>query len=644
MQTGGIVKITRHTLAISVFLALANGAFAANVSAPVPATVAEADAFVARVNADIRKYYAESNAADWASMTYIIDDTQLVASKSSERSLIRLNGYLEEAKRFDGLELSPATARALHLLKLSTAMPAPKDPEKLAVLTTIATKMVGDYGSAKYCSQHDGNEECRQIGALSQVLADPKSSYDEQLDAWNGWHAAFKPMRADYQQFTALVNDGAREMGFADAGALWRSGYDMPPDAFQAETDRLWEQVKPLYTDLQCYVRGKLVDKYGEKGQINGMLPAHLTGNLWQQEWNNLWPLVQPFKTESLDIDSALKAQREVELQRITTAFKGMPSLAQRFQFERDADLAIAKKMTERAQDFYVSLGMRKLPDSFWIHSQLIKPLERDVVCHASAWDMNMQGDVRIKMCIEPRGEEYRTIYHELGHLYYDLAYNPQPPIFQGGAHDGFHEAIGDTILLAMTPAYLNSIGMVDKPSQGKEATINAQMKMALGKVAFLPFGLMIDRWRWGVFDGSITPDHYNQAWWQLKAKYQGVAPATPRGEEFFDPGAKYHVPGNTPYTRYFLANILQFQFYKSLCAATGYKGPLNECSFYGNKAAGEKYLAMLQKGQSQPWQVTLKELTGGRDMDARAILEYFAPLQAWLREQNKGQTCGWGS
>lgn len=638
------MKSIPQTLAISMALALASSAFAADTPAPAAATAADADAFVARVNADIRKYYAESTAADWASMTYIIDDTQLVASKSSERGLLRLNGYLEEAKRFDGLTLSPATARALHLLKLGTAMPAPKDPKKLAELTTVATKMVGDYGSAKYCSQQDGNEECRQIGALSQVLADPKSSYDEQLDAWNGWHAAFKPMRADYERFATLINDGAREMGFADAGALWRSGYDMPPDAFKAETDRLWNQVKPLYTDLQCYVRGKLVEKYGEKGQVNGMLPAHLTGNLWQQEWNNLWPLVQPYHTESLDVDSALKTQREAELQRIKSAFKGTPTLAQSFQFERDADLAIAKKMTERAEDFYVSLGMRKLPDSFWTHSQLIKPLERDVVCHASAWDMNMQSDVRIKMCIEPRGEEYRTIYHELGHLYYDLAYNPQPPIFQGGAHDGFHEAIGDTILLAMTPAYLNSIGMVDKPSQGKEAVINAQMKMALGKVAFLPFGLMIDRWRWGVFDGSITPDHYNQAWWELKAKYQGVAPVTPRGEEFFDPGAKYHVPANTPYTRYFLANILQFQFYKSLCETAGYKGPLNECNFYGNKAAGAKYLAMLEKGQSQPWQDTLKELTGGRDMDARAILEYFAPLQAWLKQQNKGQTCGWSS
>ncbi len=635
---------SRHLLVVSIAFALANSAFAADSPTNAPATAAEADAFVARVNAEIRRDYRESTSAQWASVTYINDDTALVASKTNERSLARLNGYLAEAKRFDGLDLSPGTARALHLLKLGTSMPAPTDPAKLAELTKVATKMEGDYGSAKYCSQRDGNEECREIGELSKVLADPAASYDEQLDAWNGWHAQFKPMRADYQRFAGLINEGATEMGFADAGALWRSGYDMPADDFKAETDRLWDQVKPLYTDLQCYVRGKLVDKYGEKGEVNGMLPAHLTGNLWQQEWTNLWPILEPYKTEGLDVDAALKQQRNAELEKIRSEFKGTPTLAQSFQFERDADLAIAKKMTERAQDFYVSMGMRKLPDSFWTHSQLIKPLERSVVCHASAWDMNLEGDVRIKMCIEPTGEEFRTVYHELGHLYYDLAYNPQPPLFQSGAHDGFHEAIGDTILLAMTPAYLSSIDLVAKPAQGKEAVINAQMKMALGKVAFLPFGLMIDRWRWGVFDGSIKSDQYNEAWWQLKAKYQGVAPVQPRGEEFFDAGAKYHVPGNTPYTRYFLANILQFQFYKSLCEASGYKGPLNECSFYGNKAAGAKYLAMLEKGQSQPWQDTLKELTGGRDMDARAILEYFAPLQTWLKEQNKGQTCGWSS
>ena len=524
----------------------------------------------------------------------------------------------------------------------------PKDPKKLEELTQLATRMEGMYGAGSYCSGEGAARTCRDIGQLSDVLAKSRD-YDAQLDAWQGWHTISVPMRKDYVRFTELVNEGARDMGFADTGELWRPGYDMSPAEIAAESDRLWGQVKPLYEQLHCYARTRLDAQYGkDKGEVaGGLLPAHLMGNLWQQDWSNLWDILQPYKAAgSLDINSALERMAAADLARelAKPAAAGTSAAERSFAAQRAAQLATAKAMTERAQDFYVSLGMPKLPESYWQKSQFIKPMDRDVVCHASAWDMNMAGDVRTKMCIVPSEEELTTIYHELGHIYYDLAYNKQPPIFQNGAHDGFHEAIGDTIVLAMTPQYLASVGLVDAPKQSQEALINAQMRMALAKVAFLPFGLMIDRWRWGVFDGSIKPDGYNKAWWELKAKYQGVAPATARGEDFFDPGAKYHVPGNTPYTRYFLSHILQFQFYKALCDASGHKGPLYECSFYGNKEAGQRYWAMLSKGNSQPWQQTMKELTGGEKMDASAVLEYFAPLQTWLKEQNAGSTCGWNA
>ena len=366
-------------------------------------------------------------------------------------------------------------------------------------------------------------------------------------------------------------------------------------------------------------------------------------GNMWQQDWGNLWDVLEPYRgVGSLDISSALEKQYQQNRSAARANIEGEATAEKVVEADREAQLQTAKQMTQRAEDFYVSLGMPKLPESYWQKTQFIQPRDRDVVCHASAWDMTMTGDVRTKMCIKPNEEEFTTIYHELGHIYYYLAYNDKPPFFQTGAHDGFHEAIGDTIVLGMTPKYLESIGLVNAQDQSNEALINAQMRMALAKVSFMPFGLMIDRWRWGVFDGTITPDNYNKAWWELKAKYQGVAPVSARGEEFFDPGAKYHVPGNTPYTRYFLSHILQFQFYKSLCDASGHKGPLYECSFYGNKEAGRKYWAMLGKGASQPWQKTMKELTGGEKMDGSAVLEYFAPLQTWLKQQNEGQSCGW--
>ena len=607
-----------------------------------------ADQFVARVNEEYRKIATELNSAQWLSNTYINSDSEMLAAKANERWLTQLNVWIEQAKRFDGQQLSPETSRAIKLIKLWTAMPAPKDPAKLEELTKLATRMEGMYGAGSYCTGEGEAKVCRDIGQLSEVIATSRD-YDAQLDAWQGWHTISQPMRKDYTRFAELVNEGAKEMGFADAGEMWRSGYDMSPAELAAETDRLWDQVKPLYEQLHCYARGKLDTQYGkDRGEVaGGLLPAHLMGNLWQQDWGNLWDMMQPYPgAGSLDVNSSLRtiAQADIASERAKPSEPGSSAAQREVAVERAAALATAKKMTERAQDFYMSLGMPKLPQSYWEKSQFIKPQDRDVVCHASAWDMNMAGDVRTKMCIVPSEEELTTIYHELGHIYYDLAYNKQPPIFQGAAHDGFHEAIGDTIVLAMTPKYLASVGLVGAQQQSNEALINAQMRMALAKVAFLPFGLMIDRWRWGVFDGSIKPEGYNKAWWDLKAKYQGVAPVTARGEVFFDPGAKYHVPGNTPYTRYFLSHVLQFQFYKALCDTSGHTGPLYECSFYGNKAAGQKYWAMLGKGASQPWQQTMKELTGGEKMDAGAVLEYFAPLQTWLKEQNAGQQCGWNA
>jgi len=604
-----------------------------------------ADQFVARVNEEIRRGYPELTSAQWLSSTYINGDSERVSSKANERFLAQLKGWIEQSRKFEGQDLSPATARAITLLKLQAAMPPPKDPKQLEELTQLATKMEGMYGKGTYCRGAGPSQDCRQLGELEDVLRSNRD-YDAQLDAWQGWHTIAQPMRKDYVRFVELVNTGARDMGYADTGELWRSGYDMTPAQIAAETDRLWGQVKPLYEQLHCYARTQLNAKYGDRGTAaGGMLPAHLMGNMWQQDWSNLWDMLQPYSDGGdLNVTSKLEDTARQEYNLALAQHDGSPTANDLSDMQQAANLATAKRMTERAQDFYTSLGMPKLPAKYWENTQFIKPRDREVVCHASAWDMDMAGDVRTKMCIKPNEEDFQTIYHELGHVYYYLSYNNLPPIFQTGAHDGFHEAIGDTIVLAMTPAYLQSIGLVGEQQAGEQALINAQMRMALAKVSFLPFGLMIDRWRWGVFDGSIKPADYNKAWWELKAKYQGVAPASARGEEFFDAGAKYHVPANTPYTRYFLSHVLQFQFYKALCDAAGHQGPLYQCSFYGNKAAGEKFRAMLARGASQPWQATLKEMTGSDKMDAAPVLEYFAPLQDWLKKQNEGQTCGWNT
>ena len=579
----------------------------------IPAAAAEtADEFVARLNRQFADLAVEWNAAGWTQATYINADTQFLNARATERWLEAFGKAVEEAKAFEGQPMSPASRRSLDLLKLGVAAPAPDDPVKRAELATLLAGMEAKYGSAKYCPQ--GPDSCRDEVQLKSVL-EKSRNYDELLAAWKGWHDAARPLRTDYERYVTLANEGARTLGYRDLGAMWRSGYDMPADGFAKEAARLFSQVEPLYKELHCYARGRLAQKYGaDKVPAGKPIPAHLLGNMWAQQWDAVYDLLEPYPGVSpLDVDSALVAQ-------------GYDAV----------------KMTKSAEAFYQSIGFPALPQKFWERSMLTQPRDRDVQCHASAWEMNGKDDVRIKMCIRPTYEELRTIYHELGHVYYYLWYTNQPFMFKNGAHDGFHEAVGDTVNLSMTPAYLAQVGLVPRSAPSREALINQQMKMALEKIAFLPFGKLIDEWRWQVFSGEVTPANYNAAWWALREKYQGVAPPVARTDADFDPGAKYHVPGNVPYTRYFLSFIVQFQFQKALCEAAGFKGPLYECSVYGNEAAGRKFAAMLAKGASQPWQDTLFELTGTREMDGSAILEYFAPLRGWLREQNKGQQCGW--
>jgi peptidyl-dipeptidase A len=585
------------------------------VLAAAPAAVASAesaDEFVARINREFADVALEVNAAGWTQATYINVDTQLLNARAFERYLEVFSRAVAQAKQFEGRPMSPASKRAIELLKLGVAAPAPDDPAKRAELATLLAGMEAKYGSATYC--RDGGKDCRDEVQLKKVLESSRD-YDELLDAWKGWHDQARGLRSDYTRYATLANEGARELGFRDLGAMWRSAYDMPADDFSREAARLYGQVEPLYRELHCFARARLARKYGEdKVPAGEPIPAHLLGNMWAQQWDAVFDLLEPYPgVSALDVDAALVAQ--------------------------DYDPV---RMTQSAETFYKSIAFPALPATFWERSMLAQPQDRKVQCHASAWHMDGKDDVRIKQCIRPTYEELRTIYHELGHVYYFLWYKDQPFLFQNGAHDGFHEAVGDTVNLSMTPAYLAKIGLVPESKPSREAVINQQMKMALEKIAFLPFGKMIDEWRWQVFSGQVTPANYNAAWWAIREKYQGIRPPLARTEADFDPGAKYHIPGNTPYTRYFLSFILQFQFHKALCDAAGFKGPLSECSIYGNEEAGRRFAAMLAKGASQPWADTMYELTGTRQMDASAILEYFEPLRSWLKEQNKGQQCGW--
>ncbi len=599
-----------------IWLALAAGCSSQQPqgAATTAAPTETADQFVTRVSRSLEEAYREGQIADFTQQTYINSDTQFMNSKATERYLALVNDAVKQSRRFEGQQLSPATARALKILKFASSSPAPDDPAQRAELSTLESKLNAEYGQGKYCPK--GPDSCRNLDQLSEVLSNSRK-YDELLDAWKGWHDVGASMRTDYARFVELSNEGARNLGFKDTGVFWRSDYDMSPEEFDSEMERLWGEVKPLYDGLQCYARTKLAKKYGEdKVPAGKPIPAHLLGNMWAQQWGKIYEdILKPYPQAGVvSADAGLKKQNWDPV-----------------------------RLTKSAESFYRSLGFPALPQSFWERSMLARPRDRDVVCHASAWDMGIPGDVRVKACLQPPDEDtLYTIYHELGHVYYFISYADQPFQFRGGANDGFHEAIGDTVDLSVTPAYLAQLKLVEPVKPSRESMLNQQMKMAADRIAFLPFGRLIDLWRWKVFSGEIPPSQYNTAWWELRRKYQGIAPAVARTESDFDPGAKYHIPANTSYARYFLAYILQFQFHRALCQAAGFKGPLNECSIYGNTEAGRKFAQMLSRGESQPWQDTLQELTGERKLDATALVEYFAPLKAWLDEQNKNQQCGW--
>jgi peptidyl-dipeptidase A len=585
-----------------------------STSAAGSATSADAKKFLDAANDTLLKLGVASGQAGWVQQNFITEDTEAIAARANKEANEAGARFAKESTRFDKVEVPPDQRRMLTLLKTSLVLAAPSDPKESEELSQIMARLESAYGKGKWCTDPSKPATCKNIDDVTRILSVPGNE-KVLRETWEGWHTISPPMKKDYEHFVELSNKGARELGFADTGAMWRSKYDMPPDEFTKELDRLWDQVRPLYLKLHAYTRMKLREKYGDIVPANGPIPAHLLGNIWAQDWSNIYPLVAPPHADpGYDLTSILKK-------------RNMPPL----------------EMVRTGERFYTSLGFAPLPQTFWERSLFVRPKDREVVCHASAWDLDFREDVRIKMCIEQTAEDFSTIHHELGHNFYQRAYNDLPVLFRDSANDGFHEAVGDTIALSVTPEYLVKIKLLDKaPDTSRD--LGLLMRTSLEKIAFLPFGLLVDQWRWKVFAGEVAPDGYNKAWWDLRRKYQGVAPpaGAARGEEFFDPGAKYHVPDNTPYTRYFLAAILQFQFHRALAKIAGCTLPLNRCSTYESAEAGKRLNAMLSMGMSRPWPEALEALTGSKQMDATAIVDYFAPLSTWLDEQLKERPVGW--
>jgi peptidyl-dipeptidase A len=597
----------RHIVSIAALAA-------ALAASPAIADDMTPQAFVDQAEAAYAKASVEANQAEWVYETYINQDSEaLTARAGAKMTELTVANAVAAAKYVAATGLDFDTKRKLNRMRTLIVLPAPTRPGAAEEVATLNARLQGIYGKGH------GTLDGKPInGSDIEAAMGTNRNPAELKEMWTSWHDNVgKPMAADYAKLVALSNEGARELGYADVGALWRSNYDMTPEQFSELTERLWQEVKPLYDQLHCYTRTKLNERYGDAVQPKtGPIRADLLGNMWAQEWGNIYDIVAPPGAGDVGYDTTK-----------LLAAKGYDPL----------------KMVKTAEGFFSSLGFAPLPQTFWERSQFVKPADREVVCHASAWDIDNKDDLRVKTCLKVNADDFVTIHHELGHNYYQRAYNRQPALFQDGANDGFHEAIGDTIALSITPEYLVQIGLLDRaqvPDASKD--IGLLLRQAMDKVAFLPFGLLIDRWRWQVFSGAIKPADYEKAWNDMRLQYQGVAPPVARGADAFDPGAKYHIPAVVPYTRYFLARILQFQFYEAACRISGWKGPLHRCSIYGNKAVGERLNAMLALGASRPWPDALEAFTGSREISGKPMIRYFAPLTRWLQQQNRGKQCGW--
>jgi peptidyl-dipeptidase A len=586
-------------------LLLSVAADAANAPQPI---AADAAAFIAAVEEEQKTKGEENARIGWLYATYINYDSEWLVTRANERNTEMEVRHANEARKFNSVTVAPDVRRKLELLKLGLVLPAPQKPGAAGELAQVNTRMRSAYSTGKIEMDRRTVSQ-NETEKLMRELRDPAAL----AEVWTKWHAVARPMKADYARMVEIANAGARELGYDDAGVMWRSGYDMPPDAFAVEVDRLWGQVKPLYDQLHCHVRARLNQKYGnDVVPLDQPIRADLLGNMWAQEWGDINDIVGASGGPAIDLTAVLKA--------------------------KNYD---AHQIMRTGEGFFTSLGFAPLPKSFWERSMIVQPQDREVVCHASAWNLDSREDIRVKMCTRVDADSFNTAHHELGHNFYQRAYMNQPRLFQGGANDGFHEAIGDMITLSITPEYLKQIGFIAQlPDASRD--IDLLMQRALEGVAFLPFGLLVDKWRWQVFSGELTPATYNAGWWKLRTQYQGIRPPVARSAEDFDPGAKFHIPDSTPYMRYFLARILQFQFYKAACDMAGWKGPLHRCSFYGSKEVGKRFNAMLEMGQSKPWPEALAVFTGQRQMDGAAILAYFQPLMTRLQQENKSRSCGW--
>ncbi|KAI4468733.1 angiotensin-converting enzyme [Holotrichia oblita] len=517
----------------------------------------------------------------------------------------------KKAALFDWPKISdPMLKRQLKFLITKGRASLPD--EKFNEIHHLISEMKDMYLHVKICAfnNYDTNYCDLVLDPDVHRIMEHSRNSDELLHVWREWHdKTGPPMKNKFMRYIQIANQASRMTGFVDAGEQMRYIYEERD--FEHEIATTWRALEPLYKELFTYVRRRLYIRYGpDVVRPDGPIPAHILGNIWAQEWSKISDIVIPYPGEKqLDVTDEMLRQGFTPL-----------------------------RMFQMAEEFYTSLGLKPLSPEFWRNSLFEKPNNRKVQCTASAWDFCNKIDYRLKQCTEVTMDDLITVHHEMAHIQYYLQYSEQPYLYRDGANPGFHEGIANAMVLSVyNPVHLHRVGLFNNNTDTYELNMNFLMTMALRKVAYAPFALLVDQ-------NGVRTMNFN--WWELRLLYQGIVPPIARNEGHLDAVAKRHIPADLPYMKYYVALLLEFQIFDALCGAMGHTAQLHTCDIYRSREAGRILTDIMQAGKAKHWKDVLRTLrTKTNGLSAEPLLKYFQPLLAWLKVQNRDEAfIGWNA
>lgn len=570
----------------------------------------EAKLFLEYYNGIYQRLYTVAQEAAWTASTDVTPENtgRRIGAEQAKAAFVGSPFVIERTRALlqHTNELDELTVRQLRMIWLRAAEAPGTIPDVVTARVTAEAQQSAVLDGFQFKWMRPGTATPEPI-TPNQIddLLQTSTNLPERLAVWKASKEIGVALRPGLLKLRELRNRVAREMGFSSFFALQVAGFGMSTAEMKTLTEQLVQQTKPLYEQLHCWARYRLAERYGQP--VPRLIPAHWLPNRWGQEW---------------------------------------PGLVQEIDLDRLFACKSPEWIVRQAVAYGESLGLPKVPPSFWDKSDLYElpsNATRKKNTHASAWDINLEGDVRSLMSVKPDASWFATAHHELGHIFYQLSYDrPDVPIvLREGASPAFHEAMAETLAApTMQLPYLKQVGVV--PAELEFDQVQWLLNSALDQIVFIPWAAgVMTSWEHDFYEGDLSADELNKRWWDYVARFQGIAPPEPRGEEYCDPATKTHINDDpAQYYKYAIAFAIKYQLHMYIAKNILHQDPRN-CSYYGNKELGAFLYNLMKVGATRDWRQLIREATG-EDLSAKAMLEYYAPLMKYLQEQNKGRDIGW--